>query len=257
MAIADADIVLYCSTSMPEDDTSTNGGAIDPDVRGLLTDLSVDDDLEALSSSASDTSQTLTVRVRKPSGAIASQTITMNGTSAVALSSLSSGGDPRDIVSAVLSGDCVGNVTLRRGGNAGDIQVIPAGERGFRRGFLKAKSSPSGAKDYYEKYFLKNNHATLALLNAAVVESADPTSKFTFCLAAAVNGSVTTANRLTAPGASDLLDPDTFDGSSKAVPGTDLAAGAAIGVWVKLALLQNDDPIDSSYTLQMSGDTAA
>jgi hypothetical protein len=82
-----------------------------------------------------------------------------------------------------------------------------------------------------------------------VSESADPTGLVTFGLATAVNDSGTTTNRQTAPGGV------TIDNTAKNVPGTDLAATAAIGIWVALALAQNNAAIRSTWTPQLSGST--
>lgn len=82
-------------------------------------------------------------------------------------------------------------------------------------------------KVLYDKFFFRNNHATDAA-PAAQVLMTDPTGFMEFGLAAAVNDVLTTTTRLTPPSGI------TFNTNPKSVPGGSLAAGARIGVWVKL-----------------------
>lgn len=247
MAIAATDLVAYASANHPADDTSTAGGAIEPKVRIEFTQIAANDDIELISSSASDT-MNATIVGRNAAGAIVSETAALTGTTAKIFATL---GVVERVLSVILASDAIGVVTVRRSVAGATLSTIPIGERGFRALFRDAVSSPDAAKTYYEKLFLKNNHATLSLLSAVVTESADPSALLTFALAAAVNDTVTIANRLTAP-AGGL----TFNGSAKNVPGTDLAAGAAIGVWLKLDLAQNNAPVESTYTLQLAGNSA-
>jgi hypothetical protein len=252
MPVADTDIVAYAASNKPTDDSSTNGGAIDALERVVFTDLAANDDIEVVSSNAGDTTQQITVTARDASGATVQQTVTLNGTTAVILSTM---GVVERVQRALLNNNCTGTVTVRRSVAGATIATIPPAERGFRRMFINAVSDPSSSKNYYEKIFLKNTHATLAALNATVTQSADPTGKVTHLLAASAGDSATSTNRITAPGASDTLDPDTFDDNSKAVPGTNLAAGAAIGVWLRLALNAAESPIKSTYTVALNFST--
>jgi len=251
MPVADTDIVAYAAINKPTDDTSTNGGAIDADERVVFTDLAANDDVEVVSDNAADT-MNITVTARNAAGETVSETVALNGTTAVILSTM---GVVQRIQRALLASDAAGTVTVRRSVAGLTIGTIPAGERGFRRLFINAVSDPDAGKNYYEKIFLKNTHATLSALSATVTQSADPTGLVTHLLAAAVDDSATSTNRITAPGAGDTLDPDTFDDNSKAVPGTDLAAGSAIGVWLRLALGTAEAPIDSTYTIALNFST--
>lgn len=253
MPVADTDIVAYAALNKPTDDTSTNGGGIDIDERVVFTDLAANDDIEVLSSAAGDTTQQITVTARDASGATVSQTVTLNGTTAVILSTM---GVVERVQRALLNADCAGTVTVRRSVAGATIGTIPIGERGFRRMFINAVSDPGSPKPYYEKFFLKNTHATLAALNAVVAQSADPTGKVTHLIAAAKDDSNTSTNRLTAPGAAATLDPDTFDDNNKSVPGSGhLAAGEAIGVWLKLSLNTAESPIKNTYTIALNFST--
>jgi hypothetical protein len=130
--------------------------------------------------------------------------------------------------------------------------VIPIGERGFSAVFRKGElDGVGGTVNYYAKTFWKNTNGTNALLGATVSESADPSGTITHGLATAVNDSGTTTNRQTAPAGV------TFAGTAANVPGTDLAAGAAIGLWLNMTLATNNAPIRSTYTSQLQiNDTA-
>lgn len=247
MPIVASDLVAYAAANMPEDESSTVGGAIDTDNRVVFTDIAATDDVEAVSSNGADT-MNLTVYGRSAGGATVNQTKALNGTTPITFDTL---GAVERIQKATLASDAAGTVTVRRATGDTTIGTIVAGERGFMRMFINAFSDV-GAKDYYMKFFWKNNHATLALLNAVVQENADPTGKITFTLAAAADDTATSTNRLTAPSAGNI-EPDTFGNSDVNVPGTDLAAGSRIGVWLKLALGAAEAPIKSTYTSQIAG----
>jgi len=243
MPVTASDIIAYASANMPEDDTTTSGGAIDAKTRVVFTDIAATDDVEAVSTSASDT-QNITVKGRLASGAIASQTIAMTGITPVNLSTNAF----ERILSVALASDAIGVVTVRRDTDDTTIGTIPVGERGFRRLFINAASDPSVGKDRFEKIFIKNTHATLALLSASINQSADPEADVMHALAASKDDTGSVANRLTDPGL-------TFNDTDKNVPGTDLAAGEAIGVWLKQTLAAAAAPYKSSYTVQAAGST--
>lgn len=253
MPVVASDIIFYAAANKPIDDTSTNGGAIDADERVIFTDIAADDDVEVVSDNAGDTTQQITITARQESGDTDSEAVTLNGTTPVILSTL---GVVQRIQRGLLNADATGTITIRRSPSGATIATIPPGERGFRRMFIDSVSDPGSGKDYYEKLFVKNTHATLSFLGVQITQSADPTGQVTFLLAASKDDSATSTNRLTAPNVADTLDPDTFDDTAKNVPGTNLAAGEAIGVWLKLALTAGNSPIESTFTLQAAGSSA-
>lgn len=244
-----ADLVLYHAAANLDVDTGAQGGAIDTLRRPDFTQLAADDDIEAVSSAAGDTTQTLTIVARLASGVVVSEVKTLNGTTAVIFSV---NGVVERILSAELSATCAGTVTVRRSVAGATVRVIPIGERGFSMFFRKCASDPVSTKNYYSKLFWKNTHGAQAALSAVVKQNADPDARVTHLLAAAVNDSATSTNRVTAPGAADTQDPDTFDDTDKSCPGTDLAAGAAIGVWFRLQLPAADAPHRTTYTSEIS-----
>lgn len=245
MPVASTDLVLYNSANMPDSDSGNAGGAIDTLRRPDFTQLAANDDLEAVSSAAGDTTQTVTIEARNAAGSVVSETKTLTGTTAIIFSTI---GVVERVLKAELSATATGSITVRRSVAGATVRVIPAGERGFLMMFRKAPSDPAVQKDYYAKCFWKNTHGTLSLLSASVSQSADPASRITHVLAAAVDDSVTTTNRITAPSG-------TFNDSAKNVPGTDLAAGSAIGVWFNLTLPAADPPNRTTYTSQIDGQT--
>ncbi len=241
MGIA-SDLVCYASLNMPVDDVSTSGGAINPDVRVVFTQIATDEAVEVLSSNAADTTQQITVRGRKPDNTVSEQTVTLNGTTVVPLTTL---GTLDRVVRANMNADAAGVVTVR---TALDIVIgtIPIGERGFFMIHREGQASASAQKDFYYKVFWKNTHGTDAL-NAAVVRlAADPANRATFALAASKGDSGSVANRLTAPAL-------TFDDTDKAVPTGALAAGEQIGVWIKFSHPAGEPAQASTIDLTIGG----
>jgi hypothetical protein len=97
--------------------------------------------------------------------------------------------------------------------------------------------------------FWKNNHGSLALLGANTELTADPAARIKVGVTTAVNGTTSVTNRLTAPGGITFVD----DNVTQNVPGTDLAAGDAVGLWIEQDLASNDVAQKNSYTTQLAG----
>ena len=249
MSIASTDIVVYASANMPEDDSTTSGGAIDTATRVIFTDISSTDNVEIFSSASGDTSKAIVVTGRLASGAIDTDTITTDGSDGTTVV----GGTKQfeRILKIVLPAHS-GTITIRKDGDTGSDFIVEAetGVTTVRRPFYAAAAAAeaSGAadKDLYEKVFIKNNHGTLSLLGAQVEATSDPSGLLGFALAASVNDTATVANRLASPGL-------TFNDTAKSVPGTDLAAGAAIGTWLSLDLNDGTAAAKTTYTLTVTG----
>ena len=79
MSVLPSDIVAYGSANMPEADGSAVGGAVDFTRRIAFYDLSAAGTVDVISSSASDTATKITYYGRDPSGAIQTETLTLNG----------------------------------------------------------------------------------------------------------------------------------------------------------------------------------
>jgi len=244
MPIASSDLVLYNSASMPTDDTSTSGGAIDTLRRPVFTQMTANAQL-ALVSSGADTRQ-VTITGRKTDGTYTSETVTLNGTTEV----LTTNTYERLLRAEASATHASNTITIKQGAGGSTLATIPPNERGVTAMFINS-ASESTAVDRYEKVFFKNNHATLTLQSAQVTLTADPAAKIFIGLATAKNDSGSVANRKTAPAGITFVD----DNVAVNVPGNTLEAGSAIGVWVRQSLAANDAPVRSTFTLQISGTT--
>ena len=243
-SIVASDLVAYAAASMPDDDVSTSGGAIDTLRRVDFTQLAANDTVRMVSTSAGDTTQTGTVTGRKADGSLASETLSLNGTTVVTFANTY-----ERVLKFELSATAAGTVTVARTTGPTTIRVIPIGERGFMAMFRKLASDPSSAKDFYTKFFWKNTNGTLALTSSFVKENSDPVNKVTHALAAALDDSGSVANRTTSPGL-------TFDNTDKNVPNSqNLSSGSAIGVWLDLHLTGGDTPQRFAYTSEIDGQT--
>jgi hypothetical protein len=247
-SIVAADLVAYHAATQSDADAIAVGGAIDTLRRPDFTQIAANDDIEVISSSASDT-QNCTITARDASGSVTSQTAALTGTTAKIFSTMGAAGVVERILQVELASVAIGTITVRRSVAGATVRTIPIGERGFSMIHRKGASDPVNPVNYYAKFFWKNTNGTNALLSAVVSESADPAGVITHWVVGSVNDSGTAANRQTAPGGSS------FSGSAQAVPGTDLASGAAIGVWLLMALSAAQAAIRSTYTSQLAGST--
>lgn len=218
MALPD-DLILYASASMPEDDSTTSGGAIDLDNRLELTQLSTSSALELVSSAAGDTTQSVTVEARDEDELVVSETVTLTGTTAVDLSTL---GTVARVLQVTMNSDAAGTVTLREDGAGDTVGTIPPGERGFCLIHREAEASASSTEDFYYKGFIRNTGAQ-TLTAGTVVETNDVAGRVTIALAATLDDSGSVTNRKTSPGL-------TFSAGPHSLP-DDLGPNEAIGVW--------------------------
>jgi hypothetical protein len=252
MPITSDDIKFLGSDVMAEDDSTVNqGGVIDTTVKMLFTDISTTDNVTIISSSAGDTTQTVTVYGRDASGALINEALSLNGTSRVVGSELF-----ERILKVVVSASHAGTITVTRdnGPTYTTIGTLETGILSIRRPFYNVAADVTGgsSRNFYEKIFIKNTHGTLALLSAVIKELSDPTGNITFDLEDAVDGNNSSSDRVTAP-ASAMLG--SFDDTNKNVPGTNLEAGTAIGVWLNLTLSAGATPQKSTYAIRVDGIT--
>lgn len=243
-SIVTADLVAYASANMPSDDVSTSGGAIDTLRRCDFTQMAANDTVRFKSSSASDTTQTGTITGRKADGTIATETLTINGTTNVTFANTY-----ERILKFELSATCLGTVTVERTTGPTTIRTVPIGERGFMAIFRQLSSDPSTTKTFYCKFFWKNTNGSLALTSASVAENADPSGDVTHALDAALDATTSVAARTTTPGF-------TFDNTAKNVPnGQNLSSGSGIGVWLLLTLAAGAAALKTTYTSELDGQT--
>jgi len=246
MSILSSELLVYGSAGLPQDDVASSGGAIDATRRPALSQMTANATITVVSDTAGDTARSITIKYRDATGAIQSETLAVTGTTSV-----HTVGTAERFLTADMSGThATATVTVSQTGG-GTISTIPPLEIGFYVNFINSASDPSLAKDRYEKIAWKNTNATLTLTSAQVTLTADPSGKLTIGVAAAVNDTVSVANRLTAPGGVTFVGV----GVAQNVPGGNLAAGSYIGAWIHQALLAGDAAIRQPYTTQLSGNT--
>lgn len=252
MSVSSSDIIVLGSANMPENDSSTSGGAIDTATKIIFTDISATDEVEILSDDASDTSQTVTIYGRDSGGNIVSEAETLNGTTAVTTTQTF-----ERILKITLNSAASGTVTIRKESDNAEIATMAAGITTVRRPFYDATAEASGgsSKTFYEKVFIKNTNGSTDLLSAKIQGTSDPSGKLAFDLEDATNDNNSVSNRLTAPAGSDMLGSPTFNDSQKTIPGDNLASGEAIGVWLQLTLAAGTAAAKTTYTLQVTGTT--
>jgi hypothetical protein len=244
MPVSASDLVYYQAANHPEDDTSTVGGGINTAGIVVFTDVASPIGLTVISDGA-DTRQ-ITLVGRATTGVILQETLTLNGTTRVAGANTYE----RFLKATLSAANASRTVLIDRNDSPTFTNVATLGPNitSVRRLFIGAFSE-STAKTYYEKFFIKNNNASLALLSAKVRLTSDPSGKIAIGLATAKNDTGTTANRLTAPSGVTFVGLNT----DIAVPGNDLGPGEAIGVWVRLSLAANDAPAKITFEVQISG----
>lgn len=250
MPIVASDIVAYGSASMPDDDTPTGiGGAIDTAIRVVFTDIAATDQIEFLSSSAGDTSQTLTIYGRNAAGELVSEGNTLTGVTVVTTTLAF-----ERVLKITLSATAAGTITVRDQDTDTTIASIEPGVTEIRRPFYDAAADATGGstRNYYDKVFFKNNHGTLTLTSAVIKEQADPQTVVDFALESTLDGSDTNGagNRQTHTGGY------TFDSTDKNVANSqNLTAGSAQGCWLRLQLTAGLGAQNTSVTMRVSGNT--
>ena len=246
MPIAASDLKAFGAVNHAEDDTSIQGGAISTVKRIEFTPIAANDDIEALSSSGADT-MNLTITARSTAGAIVSETLALTGVTAVIFSTI---GVVERFMKGVLASAAAGVITIRRSVAGVTIATLEIGETEVRRLFYDA-TSEAGSTTRFEKVFLKNDHGTLTLTNAEIELTADPAATIRIGGAPSVDDSATVANRKAAPASVTFVD----DSIIQAVPGNQLAAGEAIGVWAEMVRGAAAAAIKDTFTVQLAGTT--
>src|SRR6266446_3693480 len=126
MSVIPSDIVSYGSANMPEADSATVGGALDTTKQVAWYDLSANDTINAVSSSASDTATNLQVMGRNAGGSVATSSVaTLNGTTPI--TNVGSLGTIERLLAAVITGGAIAGLSNPVGtGAVGDIAVYRA-----------------------------------------------------------------------------------------------------------------------------------
>ena len=251
MPIVAADIVAYGSAVMPDDDATTNvGGAIALTKRVVFTDIVATDEIEILSDDSGDTTQTITVHGRNAAGELVNDVATLNGVAVV----LIAGTAFERVLKIIKSASTTGTVTVRDQDTDTTIATLEPAVLEIRRPFYDAAADASGGaqREYHDKIFFKNNHGTLTLTSAQILEQADPQTVVAFDLESTLDGSDDNGafGRQTAPGGY------TFDSTAKNVANSqNLTAGAAQGCWMELTLTAGLGAQNTTVTMRVSGNT--
>lgn len=263
MSVTSTDLKFYASANMPSGDSGTVGGAIDTTRRVLFEDSALanspaasggDGTLRYLSTNNADSGATVTIYGRNAAGSLIEEAKDVGNSGVVVTGTAVF----ERILWAALDSH---NYDIKVNDSAGNnILTVESGVTGVLRPFLGVSSSPSADVTVYSKTFLKNTNSVNALLNAAFIETADPTTYLTFALEDAINDNGTATNRITAPTASEI-GPTGFSNDTKTLAQqtdagtTDLAPGSGIGVWLKLTIPSGSAATKSTYTLSVSGET--
>ncbi len=123
MSVLPSDIVTYGSANMPGADSATVGGTVDFTKPVAWYDLSANDTIDAVSSSASDTATKLQVMGRNPGGSVVtSSAATLTGTTAI--TNVGTLGTVERLLAAVVTGGAIAGLSDPTGTTAvGDIAV--------------------------------------------------------------------------------------------------------------------------------------
>lgn len=243
MSILPTDLVNYLAASMPQDDVSTSGGAIDLTAKPDIVQFSANAVVAVISDGAD--TRTVTVTGRLTTGAIATEVITLNG----AVEVLGTNTYER-VLKAVLSASSGTRTVLLKQGTGGTTRSTLAINDVIKRVLFYDSASGSGITIRYEKLFWKNQHATLSLTNSQLTLTADAAARIRIGGDIALDSTVSVANRLTAPSSVVFVD----DSVAQNTPSSGvIAAGSRIGVWIEANLPANDPATKSTFTSQLSG----
>lgn len=147
------DIFYYGSASMPDDDTDLNiGGAIDTSTKVVLKDMPSADEVEAVSSSASDTTQTVTVTGRTATGAKVEDIITLTGQTPAQAGSPNTFGR---IIKALKSASATGTVAVMNTTNAHSGTATAGGTDSDGNPYIDLDAGASGTDDIYKNMVLR------------------------------------------------------------------------------------------------------
>lgn len=244
MSIVAADLIAHGSAGRPEDDSATSGGAIDLTHRPELVQFTAPAVIAAVSD-GTDTRQ-FTVTGRDAAGAIVTDTPTL--TSAVEVVGTQT--FERILKIELASTDPSRTVTFKEGSGGATVATIGPNEQD-RSGMFLQSASEASPTIRFEKFYWKNTNATLTLNNAEVELTADPAAKIEVGLAPTKDDSASSTNRKTAPAGVSFVD----DNIAQAVPTGALAAGEAIGTWMKQSLIADDAAQKTTFTTQVAGTT--
>jgi hypothetical protein len=247
MSVAPTDLKDYGSANMQETDSgSPQGGAIDLTTKIDFTDISAPDGITVVSSDPGDT-MGFYYWGRDVSGVIITGSTTLMGITPIPLIVTL-----ERILKVQLLSPAAGTITITKTTGGAILITMEPGIITVRRPFYNAAAPSVGSKTYYEKFFIKNTHGSLALTLATVAQltnriGVDPNGRIAFGLESSLDGSDSVTNRLTAPS-------ETINVTTKNVANSqNLSPGAAQGIWMSLALSSADVATKTSVTFELAG----
>jgi hypothetical protein len=148
----------------------------------------------------------------------------------------------------IASSDLVFYKSIQAASNGGTIDTTRPLSGTLNELFNDVVVPAAGSVSDYVKIFIKNNHATLALQNAALYfDIADGTYE-------SLDVALGTASDT--DGSGYTYTHPTTRGTSTAVIAS-LVAGSAQGVWLKRTVQSQASAVNKTYNLSIQGDTAA
>lgn len=258
MSVVASELVLSGAANHAEDDTSLQGGAKALGKKIVFTDLTVNDQIEILSSSASDIDQEYDIVGKDGAGVDLSENLDLIGVTPV----VSAGTYERlNKVVKTAGAALVGTVTVQRDGAAGVLATLEnsgASQTGaeiteVRKIYIKLVV-PAVTDAFYEKMFFNNTNSATSLTNAQIQlsDASDPTgTDLKIGNAPSVDDSATIANRLALPASVTFVDNQV----DQAVPGGTIAAGSGIGVWIENTVTGGAAAIKGTLNVRLAGET--
>lgn len=288
-SITPEELVAYASEDFPglddDFDNVASGGAINPKMRIIFTDIPSGTDWIKAETSSNDNTGNLVVYGRASDGTKVMQSKALSSKDSGNFTYFNNFGSVsviERILAVIYVPDdentvAAANINIYTGVGGAYIGTVYQGEKGFTRLFINAYSDINAGKDYYMKFFWKNRNSTNTLINAIVKEAGESTtttpntSLIQFGLASTINDSFSISRRVWDEGIiptgglsneplTTYLTIPTSNHDNRflqtgqiAVPGSNLPAGAAIGVWLKFRLATSAAPVKGIYTSQLFG----
>lgn len=258
MPIVASDLIVLGSVNHQETDAGTpQGGLAALSKKIEFTDLAADDQIELLSSSASDTDQQYDVVGKTGAGADVSENLTLTGTTPVVTSATY---ERVNKVVRTAGAALVGIVTIQRDAAAGAISTFEnaaASKTGidfdeFRKLFIGVVI-PAATDVFYEKVHYYNSHATLTLTSANVQlsDASDPSdTDLQLGLESTLDDSATSTNRLTAPSGPTFVDNQVNEPVANSQNHT---AGTSQGCWIFNEVNQVGSAQKATFNLRETG----
>ncbi len=252
MPVIASDIRIYAAANMPEDNTSTVGGAVNTGIRVVFDDVAVTGPIKCSGDATAGTGN-LFVRGRNTAGSIISETVAINGTGFTNTTNSYERLLDCRLDKPNMSGSVV---TMYSNITGALIATLQAGVSGVRRPFYDAAADSAGGSQriFYEKVFVTNQNDVNALLTAQITEvSSGLFASINFAIESGTEGAQTVPRRTglnAVPTGVTVFGP-----GATSFPGTDLGTNENRGVWLQMTLAAGAAAANSFYQMQVTGNT--